>query len=88
MWDFFMTIWRDRPHYCQETGQWLGNEPKWTMFHHLIHKAPYPEFKYEVWNIALLHPDIHELVHQNLDATPTVKRLTEQAWQRVTSTSD
>lgn len=81
MWTFFLEIWAKRPHYCQETGRWLGYEPKWTHFHHLIHKAPYPQFKHKEWNIVLLHPDIHELAHQNLDAVPKVKALTELAWK-------
>lgn len=82
MWEFFLKIWKERPHYCIETGKWLGKEPKTTMFHHLLHKKPYPEYELERWNIAVLHPDIHTLAHQNLDATPNVKRLTEEAWKK------
>lgn len=87
MWAFFTSIWSRRPHYCEETGKWLGKEPKWTMFHHLLEKSGYPQYQYEEWNIMLLHPDIHEDVHQKLVNLPNVKRLTEQAWQKnVTST--
>lgn len=82
LWDFFMTIWQTRPRNCTETGKWLGNSPKRSMFHHLIHKSPYPEYAYEEWNIILLDPDIHELAHANIDLTPIVKRLTEEAWKR------
>lgn len=85
MWVFFMTVWNSRPHYCQETGKWLGREPRWTMFHHLLWKSTYPEYQYEDWNVALLHPDIHELAHQDLDATPKMKLLTTSAWQTHTS---
>lgn len=83
MWVFFLAIWSTRSHYCQETGKWLGKEAKWTMFHHLIWKSTYPEYKYDDWNIVLLDPDIHEQAHRDIDTTPKVKELTEQAWLRV-----
>jgi len=52
------------------------------MFHHLLWKSIYPEYKYEEWNVILLDPDIHELAHVNIDLTPIVKRLTEEAWKK------
>lgn len=82
MWLCFMEIWNNRGHYCQETGKWLGKEPKWTMFHHLLWKSSHPKYQYEDWNIVLLDPDIHEKAHKDLDSTPKVKQLTEAAWQR------
>lgn len=81
MWDFFMRIWNKRRHYCQETGKWLGREPKWTHFHHLLEKSTYPEHKYADWNIMLVHPDAHEDIHQKLKDLPNVKRLTDLAWE-------
>lgn len=82
MWECFLKIWNARPRYCVQSGQWLGSEPKWTHFHHLLWKSRYPEYQYEDWNIVLLHPDIHTLAHLDLDATPVVKRLTEEAWKK------
>ena len=82
MWVIFREIWAERPHFCEETGRSLGSEPNSTMFHHLLHKAPYPQFQFEKGNIMLLHPDVHQLAHQNIDATPEVKRRTEEARDR------
>lgn len=75
---FFEEIWRERPHYCFETGKWLGNEFDRRRFHHLIHKGPYPQYAYCKWNIVILDADIHERCHQNLDSCPKVKELTEK----------
>lgn len=80
MWDFFMTIWDSKPHICEETGKYLGMEPKWTHFHHLLFKQTYPQYKYEGWNIMLLHPDVHILAHQDIDKTPKVKERAEDVW--------
>lgn len=55
-----MEIWRERRHICEVTGEYLGNEPLKTMFHHLLNKENYPEHKWDKWNIILVRPDIHE----------------------------
>jgi hypothetical protein len=75
MWNFFLEIWSERPHRCEVTGRFLGKEPLSTMFHHLLPKQDscFPQFKLCKWNIALIHPDIHATVEQNVDLVPKIK---------------
>jgi hypothetical protein len=75
MWNFFLEIWSERPHRCEVTGRFLGKEPLSTMFHHLLPKqdSQFPQFKLCKWNIALIHPDIHATVEQNIDLVPKIK---------------
>ena len=58
--DFFNMIWSKRPHYCQVTGQFLGNEPKTYMFEHLIEKSSHPELAFEEENIILCTLEVHD----------------------------
>lgn len=76
---FFLEIWEERKgdRYCYETGKKLYGDPSSTMFHHILEKSKYPQFKFEKWNIVLLTPEVHEQVHLNIDKTPRVKALKE-----------
>jgi hypothetical protein len=60
MWNFFMEIWKERPHRSEVSDQWLGNEPLTIFFDHLLEKEKYPEIKYEKWNIALVTWSEHD----------------------------
>ena len=61
MWNFFLEIWKERPHYCQVTGKWLGNTPKSWMFEHILEKSKYPDLAYEKDNVILIDFEPHEL---------------------------
>ena len=43
-----------------------------SIFHHVLEKSIYPEFCLEKWNIIFLDPDIHSMVHTNIQKTPKV----------------
>lgn len=75
MWQMFLEIWNERPHYCEETGIQIYGEPLTTMFHHVLEKEEnkYPQFKLCKWNIMILLPEIHDQAHKNIDKTPKVK---------------
>lgn len=79
-WEFFLKIWTERPHYCFESGQFLGYEPLSTMFHHILPKGQnkYKKYALEEWNIVLLDPNIHSLVETNISKCPKVKEYTEK----------
>jgi hypothetical protein len=76
MWNFFLEIWSERPHYCEVTSKFLGSVPLTTMFHHILPKQDscFPQYKLCKWNIALLHPDVHATVEQNIDLVPQIKQ--------------
>ena len=52
-WEFYLSIWNKRPHYCEACGTWLGPEPLTLFFDHCLEKAVYPQFRYEEINIFL-----------------------------------
>lgn len=60
MWNVFMEIWKERPHYSQISGKWLGNEPATCMFDHLLEKNEHPVWKYEKENIILITCEEHQ----------------------------
>lgn len=55
---FYLEIWDERPHYCEITGKYLGEEPLTTFFHHILQKSKYPKLRYVKRNIILLSPDV------------------------------
>lgn len=73
--EFYTLIWQSRPHVCFETDVDLGSEPRNYMFHHVLEKEKYPEFRHEPWNIVLVTWDVHNQVHSNIDKTPRIKEL-------------
>lgn len=67
--DFFLDIWKERPHYSEISQQFLGNEPKTLYFHHIILKSDkkYREVgRYDRENIILLTADEHQMVHLDM----------------------
>ena len=64
--DFFLEIWKERPHYSEISKQFLGNEPKTLYFHHLLLKSKYPEAMYDKENIVLLTAEEHSIVHLDM----------------------
>ncbi len=59
--DFFMQVWKNRSHNCENCGKRLGNEPLSYMFDHLLEKSKYPQLKYEEENICMMCLECHDL---------------------------
>jgi len=72
--EFYQQIWEERNGRCEITGQPLGSEPLATMFHHILPKGKYPQFRYCKWNILLVHPDIHCQIEDDIDKVPAAKK--------------
>lgn len=70
---FYTEIWEERGGICQVSGDYLGAEPLTTMFHHILPKAKFPQYRYCSWNIILIHPDLHAQVERDMDKVPAVK---------------
>ncbi len=83
--ELFDKIWSERPHYCFETGAYLGEECLTTMMHHCLYKGidKYKIYALEEWNIVIIHPDVHNLTHANIDKTPKIKAYTEQLLKQI-----
>jgi hypothetical protein len=64
--DFFLQIWRKRPHYSEVSGKWLGSEPLTIFFHHILPKEKYPSASLDEENIVLLTLEEHEQVEMDI----------------------
>ena len=63
---FFKQIWKERKHYSELSGTYLGDEAMSTFFHHILPKEKYPELAYEECNIILLTLDEHTNVENDI----------------------
>lgn len=66
MHNFFMEIWKKRPHKSEISGEFLGKEPLSIYFHHILPKEKYKEAKLDEENIILLTLDEHTNVENNI----------------------
>ena len=64
--NFFLNIWKKRRHYSEVSGEYLGNTPLHTFFHHILEKNKYPKAMFDEENIALLSLDEHSNVESNI----------------------
>ena len=60
MQEFFLSIWKKRPHKCENCNKYLGNEPLSYMFDHLLEKSKYPELELEEDNIMIVCLECHD----------------------------
>jgi hypothetical protein len=62
MQEFFLSIWKKRPHKSEVSGTSLGSEALSVYFHHILPKEKYPEACFDEENIILLtlleHADV------------------------------
>jgi len=63
--DFFLKIWKDRPHKSEISGSYLGSEALSTYFHHILPKSKYPEASLDEENIILLKWEEHDQVERD-----------------------
>jgi len=64
--EFFMKIWRKRPHHSQVSLDYLGKEPLSVFFHHILPKNKYPDAKFDEENIILLTLEEHDQVESDI----------------------
>ena len=63
---FFLSIWKKRPHKSEVSGTYLGSEPMSTYFHHILPKEKYPEACLDEENIILLTLEEHSNVENDM----------------------
>lgn len=76
--DFFLQIWKDRPHKSEISGLPLGSEPLSTFFHHILPKSKYPEACLDEENIILLTWEEHDQVESDTTRYEEVNKRREQ----------
>ena len=64
--DFFLSIWKKKPHFSEVSGKFLGNEPRTTFFHHILPKSKYPDIAFDEENIILLTWEEHDQVENDI----------------------
>ena len=64
--EFFLSIWKKRPHKSEVSGDYLGSEPMSTYFHHILPKEKYPEACLDEENIILLTLEQHSNVENDM----------------------
>jgi hypothetical protein len=82
MHEFFLSIWKEREHRSQLSGEWLGNEALSLFFHHLLPWRKYPQIKYEKEWIILLTPDEHRNVEDNKTRYELINKRVEELKQK------
>ena len=64
--DYFLSIWKKKPHFSEVSGKFLGNEPRTTFFHHILSKSKYPDIAFDEENIILLTWEEHQQVENDI----------------------
>ena len=76
--DFFLQLWKKRPHKSEVSGDYLGSEPLHVFFHHILPKEKYPEAGLDEENIILLTIDEHSNVESDIYRYEEVNKRREQ----------
>lgn len=77
--DFYKEIWLASPHRCQSCDCKLPKTPSNWMFHHLLEKRNYPQYRYVPENIMILCLECHSKAETNIDFAPKIKIRREEA---------
>ena len=59
-WEVGRKIWAERPHYCVETGEYLGTVLRKVYLSHLLSKGAHPELRHDPRNIVLHSASAHQ----------------------------
>ena len=81
--NFFLEIWKERKHYSEVSGDYLGKEPLSTFFHHILPKSKYPELEYDKSNIILLTLDEHTDVEADMYKYDVINQLRIQLLTKI-----
>lgn len=57
---FFRSIWNERPHFSEVSGEFLGHSFKAVFMSHVLPKSIYPKFRYLKRNIVLMSFEEHD----------------------------
>lgn len=76
---FYKEVWAASPHKCQNCDCRLPKTPYNWMFHHLLEKRNYPQYRHTPENIMILCLECHSKAETNIDYAPAVKLRREEA---------
>lgn len=64
--DFFELCWKNKSHYSEVSGKFLGNICSSLYQHHILAKSKYPEACFDEENIVFLTPEEHASVELDM----------------------
>lgn len=76
---FYKEVYAASPHRCQNCDITLPKTPSNFMFHHLLEKRNYPQFRHTPENIAILCLECHSKCETNIDFAPKIKQRRTEA---------
>jgi 5-methylcytosine-specific restriction endonuclease McrA len=77
--EFYKMVWAASNHECQNCNCRLPKTAYNWMFHHLLPKAQYPQFRHTPCNIAILCLECHSKCETNIDFAPRMKLRRQEA---------
>jgi hypothetical protein len=75
--EFFLGIWKERPHYSEISNTFLGNECLTTFMHHILLKSKHPQAMYDEECIIILTQEEHVKAHSDMYFYPEINRRRE-----------
>jgi len=78
---FYKEVWAASALACQNCNCKLPKTPYNWMFHHLLEKRNYPQFRHVPENIMILCLECHSKAETNIDFAPKIKQRRKEAEQ-------
>jgi hypothetical protein len=78
MQEFFLQIWKKKPHKSEVSGESLGSEALSIFFHHVLPKEKYSQARFDEENIILLTWEEHDQVERDITRYEEVNKRREQ----------
>ena len=78
---FYKEVWAASKNECQNCNCKLPRTPYNWMFHHLLEKRNYPQFRHVPENIMILCLTCHSKAETNIDFAPKIKQRRIEAEQ-------
>ena len=78
MQEFFLQIWKKKPHKSEVSGESLGSEALSIFFHHVLPKEKYSQARFDEENIILLTMSEHDQVERDVTRYEEVNKRREQ----------
>ncbi len=76
---FYKEVWAASDNKCQNCDCRLPRTPSNFMFHHLLEKRNYPQYRHVPANIAILCLTCHSKCETNIDFAPRIKLRRDEA---------
>lgn len=76
--EFFELCWKNKPHYSEVSGKFLGNKCSSLYQHHILPKSKFKEACFDEENIVFLTPDEHASVELDMYKYEYINKKREQ----------